>query len=97
MSNSRRPSGTPDVVSPIRAGDVVYFCADSGALSAYDIKTGKSLYRKGQHHVTRGFVAEHFRGAKRDCVPCALRARCLLPPVADAAGRAGWRSRSPVR
>jgi hypothetical protein len=41
---------------------------------------GKSLYRKGQSNVTRGYVAEHFRGAKRDCVPCAHRARCLRHP-----------------
>lgn len=41
---------------------------------------GKSLYRKGQSNVTRGYVAENFRGAKRDCVPCAQRARCLRYP-----------------
>jgi transposase len=41
---------------------------------------GKSLYRKGQRNVTNGYVGEHFRGAKRDCVPCALRAQCLRTP-----------------
>lgn len=41
---------------------------------------GKSLYRKGRNLVTNGYVAEHFRGAKRDCLPCALRARCLRTP-----------------
>jgi transposase len=41
---------------------------------------GKSLYRKGQRNVTRGYVAEHFRGAKRDCVPCPHRGRCLRHP-----------------
>jgi len=41
---------------------------------------GKSLYRKGQSLVTRGFVSEQFRGAKRDCVPCPLRAQCLRTP-----------------
>ena len=41
---------------------------------------GKSLYRKGQNLVTNGFVSEQFRGAKRDCVPCALRAQCLRTP-----------------
>ena len=30
--------------------------------------------------MTNGFVGEHFRGAKRDCVPCALRAQCLRTP-----------------
>ena len=41
---------------------------------------GKSLYRKGASNVTNGYVGEHFRGAKRDCVPCALRAQCLRTP-----------------
>ena len=41
---------------------------------------GKSLYRKGRNLVTHGYVAEHFRGAKRDCAPCALRAQCLRSP-----------------
>jgi Transposase DDE domain len=41
---------------------------------------GKSLYRKGASNVTNGYVGEHFRGAKRDCVPCALRAECLRTP-----------------
>ena len=38
---------------------------------------GKSLYRSGKNLVTKGHVADHFRGAKRDCLPCAHRARCL--------------------
>ncbi len=41
---------------------------------------GKSRYRKGQSNVTRGYVAEHFRGAKRDCVPCEHRTRGLRYP-----------------
>jgi transposase len=41
---------------------------------------GKSLYRKGAANVTKHFVGAHFRGAKRDCVPCAHRARCLRTP-----------------
>ena len=41
---------------------------------------GKSLYRKGRSLVTRGYVSEQFRGAKRDCVPCVLRAQCLRTP-----------------
>ena len=41
---------------------------------------GKSLYRKGQALSINGFVAESFRGAKRDCGPCALRAQCLRTP-----------------
>jgi hypothetical protein len=57
---------------------------------------GKSLYRKGQQNITRGFVSEQFHGTKRDCLPCALRARCLRDPtqatprqVAFFRGRAG--------
>ena len=42
---------------------------------------GKSLYRKGRQNVTNGLVAEHFRAAKRDCLPCPLRARCLRDPA----------------
>ena len=30
--------------------------------------------------MTKDYVGEHFRGAKRDCVPCALRAPCLGTP-----------------
>jgi len=42
---------------------------------------GKSLYRKGASNVTNGYVGEHFRGAKRDCAPCVLRAQCLRTPT----------------
>jgi hypothetical protein len=31
--------------------------------------------------VTNGHVADHFRGAKRDCGPCPLRDRCLRTPA----------------
>ncbi|MCA2992734.1 IS1182 family transposase [Gemmatimonas sp.] len=41
---------------------------------------GKSLYRKGATNITRGHIAEHFRGAKRDCGPCPLRRQCLRTP-----------------
>ncbi len=41
---------------------------------------GKSLYRKGRDLVINGFLAEGFRGAKRDCGPCARRAQCLRTP-----------------
>jgi transposase len=45
---------------------------------------GKSLYRKGASNVTNGYVGEHFRGAKRDCVPCVRRAQCLRTPETTA-------------
>jgi transposase len=41
---------------------------------------GKSLYRTGHNVVTKGYMADHFRGAKQDCVPCAHRAQCLRHP-----------------
>jgi transposase len=42
--------------------------------------TGNSLYRKGQHLVIGKYIGEEFRGAKRDCVPCRHRSRCLRYP-----------------
>ncbi|MGI9077878.1 MAG: IS1182 family transposase [Gemmatimonadaceae bacterium] len=41
---------------------------------------GKSLYRKGRNLVINGYVADEFRGALRDCVPCPQRAQCLRTP-----------------
>ncbi len=61
-------------------GDFVY---DANARTCV-CPAGKALYRKGQSNVTQGYVGEHFRGAKRDCVPCALRAHCLRTPETTA-------------
>ena len=41
---------------------------------------GKTLYRAGRDVVTRGYVADHFRGAKGTCGPCPQRAQCLRTP-----------------
>lgn len=41
---------------------------------------GHSLYRTGKNLVVGNLIGEKFRGAKRDCVPCPLRARCLRHP-----------------
>ncbi len=41
---------------------------------------GKSLYRKGAQLATKGYFADHFQGAQRDCGPCPLRAQCLRTP-----------------
>lgn len=41
---------------------------------------GKSLYRTGPQVVIRGYAGAAFRGAKRDCGPCAQRSRCLRTP-----------------
>jgi outer membrane protein assembly factor BamB len=42
-----RESGTPDVVSPLRVGDIIYLCGD-GPLTAIDAKTGKQIYRESR-------------------------------------------------
>jgi transposase len=42
---------------------------------------GKRLYRNGRHCDINGFEAVKFTGAKRDCGPCALRAKCLRNPA----------------
>jgi hypothetical protein len=41
---------------------------------------GKKLYSTGRHCTTSGRVHRKFQGAKRDCVPCPLRDRCLRHP-----------------
>ena len=73
LHDKTRKDETPSIFQP---SDFTY---DAEARTCV-CPAGKSLYRKGQHLVTNGFVAEHFRGAKRDCAPCALRAQCLRTP-----------------
>jgi transposase len=41
---------------------------------------GKRLYRNGRHRDLQGYEAICFRGNKRDCGSCALRAHCLRHP-----------------
>ena len=41
---------------------------------------GNTLYSNGSHCTTHGRTHHKFTGAKRDCVPCALRAQCLRTP-----------------
>jgi transposase len=41
---------------------------------------GKKLYSAGSHCTTHGRAHHKFQGAKRDCVPCDLRERCLRHP-----------------
>ncbi len=41
---------------------------------------GKKLYSTGSACSTNGRKHHKFQGAKRDCVPCALRTRCLRHP-----------------
>jgi len=42
--SASRTRTTPDVVAPMRVGDVIYVCAD-GPITTYDAKTGKQIYR----------------------------------------------------
>jgi hypothetical protein len=41
---------------------------------------GKRLYSTGRHCTTNGRLHHKFEGAKRDCLPCHLRERCLRHP-----------------
>lgn len=41
---------------------------------------GKKLYSNGRNLDLNGYEALRFRGAKRDCVPCDLRERCMKDP-----------------
>jgi transposase len=69
-------SGAPAPASVYQPDDFTY---DATARTCV-CPAGKSLYRKGQALSINGYVAESFRGAKRDCGPCALRAQCLRTP-----------------
>ena len=42
---------------------------------------GKKLYSNGSNCTFNGYAAMKFRGAERDCVPCALRDQCLRTPA----------------
>ncbi len=63
--------------SPVFTPNDFHYDADARTCAC---PAGKSLYRKGRANRTKDYVGEHFRGAKRDCVPCALRAQCLRTP-----------------
>jgi len=41
---------------------------------------GKKLYSNGRNLDLNGFVALRFKGAKRDCLPCHLREKCMRDP-----------------
>ena len=70
-------SGTTKKALPLFAPSEFTYDADARTCVC---PAGKSLYRKGANNVTNGNVGEHFRGAKRDCVPCAMRTQCLRTP-----------------
>ena len=73
-------SGFPKRASVYQPDDFTY---DAAARTCV-CPAGRSLYRKGRNLVTRGFVSEQFRGAKRDCVPCPQRTQCLRTPETTA-------------
>lgn len=77
--------GLPDPLwdKAAKRGDAKFTPADF----RYDPQTnrcicpaGKRLYSTGRHCTTGGRVHHKFQGAKRDCVPCHLRDRCLRHP-----------------
>ncbi len=70
-------SGTTKKALPLFAPSDFTYDADARTCVC---PAGKSLYRKGASNITKGYVGEHFRGTKRDCAPCALRAQCLRTP-----------------
>ena len=70
-------SGSTKKTLPVFAPSDVTYDADARTCVC---PAGTSLYQKGASNVTNGHVGEHFRGAKRDCAPCALRAQCLRTP-----------------
>ena len=63
-------SGTTKKALPLFASSDFTYDADARSCVC---PAGKSLYRRGASYVTNGYVGEHFRGAKRDGVPCAMR------------------------
>ena len=71
--HDKRPKGPPARYQP---SDLAY---DPIARTC-TCPAGKSLYRKGRDLVVKGFRGSQFRGAKRDCVPCTHRDRCLRTP-----------------
>ena len=88
------PAGKSSLYQP---SDFVY---DAAARTCV-CPAGKSLYRKGRNLVINGYVGDEFRGANRDCMPCAQRARCLRTPEKTKArqvvffhGRVGPRAKS---
>jgi transposase len=56
--------------------DFVLLADRSGCVCPAD----RLLYANGKHCTVNGYAAIKFRGAQRDCVPCALRRHCLRTP-----------------
>lgn len=69
-------SGAPKRAPCYAPGDFSY---DEGTGTCV-CPAGKSLYRHGSNCNINGRDAIRFQGAKRDCMPCAHRDRCLRTP-----------------
>lgn len=48
---------------------------------------GKQLYSDGSGCTINGYAASRFKGALRDCMPCAQREQCLLKPDRQKCGK----------
>jgi hypothetical protein len=57
---------------------------------------GKKLYSTGSACVIKGRKYHKFRGAKRDCTPCELRARCLRHPERTPTRQVAFFEKSPA-
>jgi transposase len=76
LYDKSRPGGPPEEPGLFQPRDFQY----DPLKRTCRCPAGKSLYRKGKNLVVGNHIGEQFRGAKRDCVPCPLRARCLRYP-----------------
>lgn len=57
---------------------------------------GKRLYSTGSACVTNGRKHHKFQGAKRDCGPCAMRARCLRHPERTSTRQVAFFEKNPA-
>jgi transposase len=67
----------PDATPLFQASEFVY---DAVARTCV-CPAGQTLNRYGERRVIRDNLWAKFRGKKRDCVPCPLRARCIRDPA----------------
>ena len=68
-----KSKATPVSKPPFTPDDFVY---DADARTC-PCPAGKSLYGIGRANITKDYIGEHFRGARRDCGPCARHAQRL--------------------
>jgi hypothetical protein len=68
----------PKEQKPRRFGPADFRLADDGSYCT--CPAGKRLYANGSNCTFNDYAAMRFRGAQRDCVPCALRGQCLRTP-----------------